>query len=172
MEGTQRVCKKFTALEAELTCECKTIREPLDSSMDLHNHDGHEILLVLDGAINFYAESGGMLLEFVTGNQGYFATVDDFNACTAKEAPGYEDHVVANYENSLTGILNHDSTYTSPSTPELITDINLVKDEYQVECITCPTADFDATFDRYLSELESAGVQTIIDERTEHCNNQ
>jgi len=63
MEGTQRVCKKFTALEAELTCECKTIREPLDSSMDLHNHDGHEILLVLDGAINFYAESGGMLLE-------------------------------------------------------------------------------------------------------------
>lgn len=70
---------------------------------------------------------------FATGNQGYFATVEDFNACTSKEAPGYEDHVIANYENALVGTVNHDSTYTSPSTPELITDLNLVRDEYQVE---------------------------------------
>ena len=108
---------------------------------------------------------------FVTGNQGYFATVDDFNACTSKEAPGYEDHVIDNYENALTGTINHDSTYTSPSTPELITDINLVKDEYQVECITCPADQFDATYDEYLAELENAGVQTIIDERTEYYGN-
>lgn len=31
--------------------------------MDLHNHDGHEILLVLGGAINFYTEFGGIRLE-------------------------------------------------------------------------------------------------------------
>lgn len=136
------------------------------------DYDANGVPVVKDAEYNAADKDWIRADLFVTGNQGYFATVDDFNACTAKEAPGYEDHVVANYENSLTGILNHDSTYTSPSTPELITDINLVKDEYQVECITCPTADFDATFDRYLSELESAGVQTIIDERTEHCNNQ
>ena len=103
---------------------------------------------------------------FLTGNQGYFETVDDFNACTAKEAPGYEDHVIDNYENALVGTVINDSTYTSPSTPDLITDINLVRDEYQVQCITCPEAEFDATFDEYMSELEAAGIQTIIDERT------
>ncbi len=108
---------------------------------------------------------------FITGNQGYFATVDDFNACTSKEAPGYEDHVVANYENALIGTINNDSTYTSPSTPELITDINLVRDEYQVESITCPIENFDETYDEYMAELEYAGIQTIIDERIEYFNN-
>ncbi|MBP5454417.1 MAG: hypothetical protein J6Y09_07415, partial [Lachnospiraceae bacterium] len=29
---------------------------------------------------------------FLVGNQGYFATVDDFNKCTSKEAPGFEDY--------------------------------------------------------------------------------
>jgi len=71
-------------------------------------------------------------------------------------------------ENALTGTLVHDSTYTSPSTPDLLTDINLVKDEYQVECITCPSEVFEATYDEYMSELENAGVQTIINERTEY----
>ncbi len=108
---------------------------------------------------------------FATGNQGYFATVEDFNACTSKEAPGYEDHVIANYENALVGTVNHDSTYTSPSTPELITDLNLVRDEYQVECITCPMDQFEATYDEYMAQLENAGVQTVIDERTEYYNN-
>ncbi len=107
---------------------------------------------------------------FATGNQGYFATVEDFNACTSKEAPGYEDHVIANYENALVGTVNHDSTYTSPSTPELITDLNLVRDEYQVECITCPMDQFEATYDEYMAQLENAGVQTVIDERTEYYN--
>lgn len=41
--------KKFTALDAELLCECKTITAPLDYSMDMHNHDGYEVLLVLGG---------------------------------------------------------------------------------------------------------------------------
>ncbi len=108
---------------------------------------------------------------FVTGNQGYFATVDEFNACTSKEAPGYEDHVIANYENALIGTVNHDSTYTSPSTPDLMTDINLVKDEYQVKCITCPEDEFEATYEEYLSALESAGVPTVIEERTEYYGN-
>ncbi len=55
--------KKFTALDAEILCECKTITAPLDYSMDLHNHDGYEVLLVLGGIINLYTESGGSRLE-------------------------------------------------------------------------------------------------------------
>lgn len=62
-EKTQHGCRKFTALDAELMCECKTIREPVDPSTDLHNHDGHEVLLVLNGELNFYTEYGGALLK-------------------------------------------------------------------------------------------------------------
>ena len=103
---------------------------------------------------------------FLTGNQGYFMTVDDFNACTSKEAPGYEEYVINNYENALTGAELPDSYYTSPSTSGLIADLKLVQDEYQVDCITCAPSDFDATFAEYMSKLEDAGIQTIIDERT------
>lgn len=105
---------------------------------------------------------------FLTGNQGYFATVDEFNACTSKEAPGYEQHVIDNYVNSLTGIIINDTTYTSPSTPDLITDITLVKDEYTVQCVTCTEAEFEATYDKYMKELENVGIKTIIEERTKY----
>ncbi|HEY8421658.1 MAG TPA: DUF3502 domain-containing protein, partial [Thermoclostridium sp.] len=67
-----------------------------------------------------------------------------------------------------TGIIVNDTTYTSPSTPDLITDITLVRDEYTVQCITCPEADFDATFDKYMKELEKVGIKTIIEERSKY----
>ena len=95
-------------------------------------------------------------------------TVDEFIACTAKEAPGYEQHVIDNYNNALTGTLVYDTTYTSPSTPNLITDIGLVRDEYTVQCITCPESQFDATYDKYMAELKKAGIETIIEERTKY----
>ena len=136
-----------------------------------YDYDSNGVPVVKDAEYNTKDKDWIRADIFLVGNQGYFATVDDFNACTAKEAPGYEDHVVANYENAMIGTLNHDSTYTSPSTPELITDINLVKDEYQVKCITCPTDQFEQTYDEYMEQLKNAGVQTIIDERTEHAGN-
>lgn len=105
---------------------------------------------------------------FLTGNQGYFFTVDDFMVCSSKEAPGYEDKVIENYKNAAIGDIVFDSTFTSASTPNLITDIDIIKDDYRVQCITCTPDKFDATYDEYLSELEGASVQTIIEERTEH----
>lgn len=51
--------KKFTALDAEIQCECKTITDVVDYSMDMHNHDGYEVLLVLGGIVNLYTEYGG-----------------------------------------------------------------------------------------------------------------
>lgn len=107
---------------------------------------------------------------FLVGNQGYFMTVDDFNACTALETPGYEQHVIDNYENALTGIVINDTAYTSPSTPDLITDIGIVRDEYTVSVVTCPEKDFDATYDNYMKELEAVGIKTIIEERRAYFN--
>ncbi|MCR5032614.1 MAG: extracellular solute-binding protein [Lachnospiraceae bacterium] len=103
---------------------------------------------------------------FLTGNQGYFATVDDFNACTSKEAPGYESYVVANYENALIGTVDHDSVYTSPSTSDHIADLTSVHDEYATTLITCAPGDFDANWDEYIDELKKVDVETIIQERT------
>ena len=59
----QDCIRKFTALESDILCECKTITEPIDPSKDIHNHDGHEILLVLDGSMNLYTEFGGIKLQ-------------------------------------------------------------------------------------------------------------
>lgn len=105
---------------------------------------------------------------FIVGNQGYFQSVEDFNKCTAKEAPGFEDYVMNNYELALEGTVIHDSAYTSPSTADLITDLNIAKDDYQTKVITCPEAEFEATYDEYMDELKNIGIDTIIDERTEY----
>lgn len=53
-----------------------------------------------------------------------------------------------------------------------MTDINLVKDEYQVKCITCSEDDFEKTYDEYMEELKKAGAQTIVDERAAHFTEQ
>ena len=58
--------------------------------------------------------------------------------------------------------------YSSPSTSELTTDLGLVRDEYKVSCVTCPEDEFEATYAEYMSELEKAGIQKIIDERIEY----
>ena len=70
-----------------------------------------------------------------------------------------------NYENSIVGTIRNDPYWTSPSTPDLLTDLNLIKDEYQVTVCTCSEAEFDAKYDEYMKALEDAGMQTIIDER-------
>ena len=105
---------------------------------------------------------------FLVGNQGYFATVDDFNKCTSKEAPGFEEYVIQNYEYSLQGTVNHDTAYTSPSTPDLITDLNIAKDDYQVKMITCKPGEFDDMYNEYMAELKDVGIDTIISEREEY----
>lgn len=127
------------------------------------NFDENGVPVVIDAEYNSKDKDWLRTDVFLTGNQGYFETVDDFIACTAKEAPGYEQHVIDNYNNALTGIVVNDSTYTSPSTPDWITDIGLVKDEYTVQCVTCSPAEFDATYDKYMAELEKVGIKTIIE---------
>lgn len=132
------------------------------------NYDNNGTPKVIDSAYNAQDKDWIRTDLFLTGNQGYFSTVDEFNACTSLEAPGYEQHVIENYENALTGEIVHDTTYTSPSTPDLITDIGIVRDEYTVSVVTCPEADFDATYDEYMKQLEAVGIKTIIEERTEY----
>lgn len=105
---------------------------------------------------------------FLVGNQGYFATIDDFNACVAAEIPGYEKYVIENYENAMIGTLVPATSYTSPSTPEIRTDLSLLCSEYLVKAVTAPESEFDSIYDEFLSECEKAGIKTIIEERTQY----
>ena len=130
------------------------------------NYNDNNVPVVIDSTYNAKDKDWIRTDLFLVGNQGYFKTVDEFNECTAAETPDYEQHAIDNYTNALTGTIHNMTTYTSPSTSGMITDIGIIRDQYTVDCITCPEEDFEATFSEYISELENAGIQTIIDERT------
>ena len=90
---------------------------------------------------------------FLTGNSGYFAAAEEFNASQAAEAPGFEEFVTQSFENSLSGTVINAEAYSSPSTSELTTDLGLVRDEYKVSCVTCPEDEFEATYAEYMSAV-------------------
>lgn len=108
---------------------------------------------------------------FITGNQGYFDSEEEFNKTTATEQPQYSDLIIKSYEDSEAGEQSHYGTYTSPSTPELITDLNLAKQQYEVSTVTCAEADFDATWQEYMDTLKNTGMDKIISEREEYYKN-
>ena len=134
------------------------------------NYDENGVEVVIDAAFNATDKDWLRTDIFLTGNQGYFQNVDAFNACTAAENPGYEQYVIDNYENAMVGTCIPGSTYTSPSTPDLQSDLSLVTSEWIVKCITCPEGEFDANYDSFMKAAEDAGIQTIIEERTEYFN--
>lgn len=127
--------------------------------------------IVIDAAYNSKDKDWINVDLFLTGNSGYFADPSVFSKSTAFKYPGYEDHVIADYEHALTGdYINDidDSLYTSPSQAELSADINLVKEEWVVKLITCPEAEFEDNYASYMAALKDAGVETIEQERRAH----
>ena len=132
-------------------------------------YDEEGVPVIIDAEYNTADKNWINADLFITGNGGYFETVEDYNKATAYQYPGYEDHFIQGQEYALMG--DHigdidDSLYTSPSQAELAADINLAKEEWLVKVITCPEADFDANWDSYMAALKEAGVETIHEERT------
>lgn len=143
-----------------------TISQGFEGEHFEYDEDG--VPVVIDADYNTTDKNWISADLFLTGNGGYFETVDDFIKATAKQYPGYEDHFIADQEYALTGGLIEDiddSLYTSPSQAELAADINLVRDEWLVKVITCPESDFDANWDSYMAALKDAGVETVHEER-------
>ena len=54
--------KILRIIDADLVCECKTISDPVDPTLTLHNHDGFEVLLMLNGNLNLFIEGSGKKL--------------------------------------------------------------------------------------------------------------
>lgn len=57
------VGKNFIPLEADIICECKNISSAIISAPIIHNHDGYELFLMLDGQALLYTEGDGKILE-------------------------------------------------------------------------------------------------------------
>ncbi len=123
--------------------------------------------IVIDASYNAKDKDWIRTDMFLIGNQGYFATVDEFNKCTAAENPVYYDDVVANYENSLTGktILTPTMTSTPEKQAELTDDFLLLRSKYLVQCITCTPDAMDAIYDEWLEEARKIGIDEVIAER-------
>lgn len=84
--------KKYTAINADIQCEVKSIDAPFDYSDDMHNHACHEIVILLDGDIRLYTEYSGREMKrgdvcFVP--QYIFHTADIYN-------PDKYDRVIIN----------------------------------------------------------------------------
>ena len=96
-----------------------------------------------------------------------YADKDYFRQFNSEDvlACGFESYVVQNYEYALVGTINHDTSYTSPSTADLITDLNIARDDYQTKMITCKPGEFDDVYNEYMDELREVGIDTIIAER-------
>lgn len=55
--------KMLTMLDNNIICHCKDITIPVGISMTFHNHDGYEILLMLNGEAEFYTENSAKKME-------------------------------------------------------------------------------------------------------------
>lgn len=55
--------KVFLGLDCPLICEHKTAPLWTDPNGTLHNHDGYELFLFLEGCVTFFSERGGFSLE-------------------------------------------------------------------------------------------------------------
>lgn len=130
------------------------------------DYDENGVPVVKDATYNSTDKDWIRTDIFLTGNQGYFSTVEDFNACTSKEAPGYEEYVINNYENALVGTVVPNTSYTSPSQSELGTDLQLACSQYIIQAVCAPEDEFDAVYDEFMEECEKIGIQKIVDERT------
>lgn len=105
---------------------------------------------------------------FLVGNQGYFATEEDFIACTAKENPDYEKYVLDNYHNATVGKRIITTPYSSPIETELRTDLSVIAKEWVTTVATCAPEEFDVNWDKWMSLAKDAGIEKILEERKAH----
>lgn len=133
-------------------------------------YDENKVPCVIDPAYNAKDKDWTRHDLFLIGNQGYYKTPEEFAKATSKEAPGYEDYVLKNYENATTGIVRNDPTFTSPTFTEKNTEISVLHEEYFVKLVTCKPDQFDATLAEFKSKLKDVGYDQIIKERTDYYN--
>ncbi|WP_312431459.1 extracellular solute-binding protein [Lacrimispora sp.] len=103
---------------------------------------------------------------FLVGNQGYFATEEDFISCTGKENPDYEQYVLDNYHNAIVGNRQATTPYSSPIEADLRTDLSVIAKEWVATIATCIPEEFDANWEKWMKLAKDAGIDQVIEQRT------
>ena len=124
--------------------------------------------VVIDAEYNAKTKDWGRHDFFLVGNQGYYATPEDFAAATAKELPGYEDYVINNYKIAAEGTVFARSIYKTDLEIEQSGNLDKIHSDYEVKLTTCKPEEFDSIFAEYIAELERYGAKEIIEQRTAH----
>lgn len=98
--------KYIIVLENDIQCECKDINTGFDSRNVLHNHDGYELFLLLNGKVNLYSEGDGKTLA-----RGDLVCVKTrcFHHARLISSDVY-DRVVINFKESVLEKLSTDKT--------------------------------------------------------------
>lgn len=121
--------------------------------------------VVIDGEYNAKTKDWGRHDFFLVGNQGYFATPEDFAKATSKEIPGYEQYVIDNYRLGGEGIVFAQSIYKTDLEIKQSGNLKKIKDDYSVKLTTCDPAEFDSLWNEYLTQLENYNIKEILAER-------
>ncbi len=103
---------------------------------------------------------------FLVGNQGYYQTEEEFIAATAKELPGYEEYVTANYSNAAAGIRLPNVDYVSPTQAEQHANYSTIYNDYMTRIITGAPEDVEATFEEMRAEYDKYEIDIVVEERT------
>lgn len=98
--------KVLTVLEQDIVCECKSIDSRIMPSSMLHQHDGNELLLILNGKAEIYSEGDGKFLE-----RGDLVCIKprDFHRARLLDDKVY-DRIVINFKDSVLQRLSTEKT--------------------------------------------------------------
>lgn len=122
-------------MDTKIACEYKTIENNIDTSLSFHNHDGYELLFVLDGEIDLYWDGGGRKLTH--GDLACIAPYA-FHRVTLRTAGCY-DRICINIKDSFLPFLSSSRTdfmplFSGPVQGE--PNLQHVSDEEQKELIS------------------------------------
>lgn len=102
----QEYGKSFIVLEKDILCECKDINVPIMNAPLIHNHDGYELYLLLDGKVNLYTEGEGKILE---RGDLVFVKPYDFHHAKLLQYDKY-DRIVINFKDSVVKKISSDKS--------------------------------------------------------------
>lgn len=98
--------RKLEILDNEIICMYKTVEQAISTSLFFHNHDGYELLILLDGELDLYWDGGGRKLT-----RGDLACIAPYAFHGAVlQTPGCYDRICINIRESFLPLLSSDRT--------------------------------------------------------------
>lgn len=142
--------------------------------------EGENYTLDADGIAVPVADYSGASARSQNNNKDYWCLVaevanygdEDLNYkanLTTLAPAGYESLIEDSYkydqENKEYGVITPIFTKVIEASGEYTSDLKAMWQEFYVDLVTCPTAEFDAKYEAYCKEYLDGGYQEILDEK-------